>query len=106
LVAGFVQATTALWKPFEAEFGSFQNELQRQNEDVREEINLASRQAAHQERQLQVMEREVASQHRVIGTLFRRRAELDSDEARNWRIEASEWKSSRVCLSNKMWMLY
>jgi len=94
LVAGFVQVTTALWRPFEAEFGNFQNELQRQNDHIRREIDLASQQAARQERQLQEIEREAAFRYRLSGNLFHRRAKLDSDEARNWRLQASERQSS------------
>jgi hypothetical protein len=88
LVAGFVQVTA------ETKFGDFQNEPQRQNDHVRREIGLASQQAACQEQQLQELEREVASRHWRFSDFCHRRAKLDSDEARNWRLQASERQSS------------
>jgi hypothetical protein len=102
LVAGLAQATSALWKPFEAEFGKIQAELKRQSEEVKEEIFLESQQAAHKERRLQMMEREVASRHRRAGAIFRRRTELDSEEARNWRLQINERQSSEFRLSNEV----
>ncbi|KAI9866921.1 MAG: hypothetical protein M1813_000318 [Trichoglossum hirsutum] len=90
----FVQATIALWRPFEVEFGNFQNELQRQNKCVKREIDLASQQAAWQERQLQEMERKAASRYRLLDDLFHRKAVLESDEAHNWRLQADERKSN------------
>ncbi|KAI9770983.1 MAG: hypothetical protein M1840_002687 [Geoglossum simile] len=78
------QAAMALWRPFEVEFGNLQNELRRQNERVRIEIDLASQQAAHQERVAASRERR----------LSRWRAKLDRDEALNWRIQANERQSS------------
>ncbi|KAI9766767.1 MAG: hypothetical protein M1839_004771 [Geoglossum umbratile] len=77
---GVVQATTALWRPFEVEFGNLQNELQKQNERVRIEIDLASQQAAYQERMAASRERH----------LSRWRAKRDHDEALNRRIQANK----------------
>ncbi|KAI9764860.1 MAG: hypothetical protein M1840_008006 [Geoglossum simile] len=90
-----LQVTIALWRSFETEFGSFQTELQRQNECIKREIDLASQQAAHQERQLQEMERRATSRHRLSSDLFHRKAKLGSDEAHNWRLQASERKSRK-----------
>jgi hypothetical protein len=91
----------ALWNPFETEFGEFQKQLQIQNEEVSQEINLASNQAAAQEQKLQVMEREAASKYRNIQDVFRRRANLESDEARTWRLQVNEQKSSVFKSSNR-----
>ncbi|KAI9765585.1 MAG: hypothetical protein M1840_007274 [Geoglossum simile] len=77
---GVVQATTALWRPFEVEFGDLQNELRKQNERVRREIDLASQQAAYQERMAASRERH----------LSRWRAKRDHDEALNQRIQANK----------------
>jgi hypothetical protein len=89
LAIGVVQATTALWRPFEVEFGNLQNELQKQNERVRIEIDLASQQAAYQERM-------AASQER---RLSRWRAKRDHDEALNRRIQANKRQLSGFCMS-------
>ena len=105
LIVGFVQAAAALWRPFEAEFGDFQNELQKQNRHVCEEIDLAFQQAHRQEQLLQAMEREAASRYRLSSNLFRRRVKLDSDEARHWRLQANERQSSWSCLLNLLWIL-
>ncbi|KAH0551737.1 hypothetical protein GP486_007045, partial [Trichoglossum hirsutum] len=66
-------------EPFEVEFGNLQNELLKQNERVRLEIDLASQYAAHQERM-------AASQER---RLSRWRAKLDRDEALDREIQAN-----------------
>jgi CHASE1-domain containing sensor protein len=87
LAVGVGQLTQVLWKPFEVDFGKFRDDLQRQNEDVKEEIKLAAEKAAYQERQLQMS-------HRSVGSLFRRKMEVESDEARNWRLQANERKLS------------
>jgi|SRR5271170_4890742 len=96
----------ALWKPFETEFGELQKQLQIQNEEVSQEINLASNQAAAQEQKLQVMEREAASRHRKIQDVFRQRANLESDEARTWRLQVNERKSSAFSLPIDIQILY
>ena len=77
-----------LWRPFETEFGSIQAELQRQSDEVRDEISLASEQAAERERQLQVVERKKDSWYRKQGDLHRL-------EERKWRLQAYQLKISK-----------
>jgi hypothetical protein len=48
----------ALWRPFESEFGLFENELREQSKVVREEIKLAGEQAAGKEREAAVKHRD------------------------------------------------
>ena len=102
---GIVQITTTVWRPFEAEFRDFRNEIEKKIEDVREEIHLAECKAAHQERLLQEMERKEASQQRRISSLIHRKAQLESDEAHSWRIQTNERRLSRH-LSNEDWLLW
>jgi hypothetical protein len=54
-------------KPFDSEFGDIAADLQKQNEDVKEEIQLASEQAENQVRHLQLIEWEAAKRHRIYG---------------------------------------
>jgi hypothetical protein len=77
-----------LWRPFETEFGSFEAELQRQSEEVKEEILLASKQAAEYERQLQITERKKSS-------LFRKQGHLHYLEECKWRLQVDQSKSSK-----------
>lgn len=84
----------AIWKPFEAEFRKVQSELERRRKDIDEELDLAERKAAYQERLLQGAGKEDARRHRNLDTLFRRQLKLDNDEARAWRLQASERKLS------------
>jgi hypothetical protein len=42
MAVALVQFTTALWKPFEMEFGSFEADLRRLHREVTEAIQLAS----------------------------------------------------------------
>lgn len=39
----------ALWKPYESEFADLRKDLQVKSNDVREEIDLASKQAVYQD---------------------------------------------------------
>jgi hypothetical protein len=41
----------AVWRPFEKEFGTFEDDLKKLGKDVREEIKLASEQAAAKDRE-------------------------------------------------------
>lgn len=65
--------TKALWRPFEKEFGDFENKLRKQNEEVREEIQLAAEQAAGKERK-------AAADHRKNEVFFRSKATKDAQE--------------------------
>ncbi|KAH0537546.1 hypothetical protein FGG08_005681, partial [Glutinoglossum americanum] len=83
---GLQQLTMALWRPFETEFGSFEEELRRQSKGVKDEISLASNQAAERERQLQIAERKKSS-------IFRKQGNLHRLEEREWRIRVDRRKS-------------
>ena len=77
----------AVWKPFESEFGSFTKTLENQNQEVKEEVNLAAEQAAFQERRLQ-------ASHRQRTNVFSQRFNTESAESRKWRLQIEERKSS------------
>jgi hypothetical protein len=77
----------SLLKSFEAEFGPFQSELQRHCKRVKEEVSLASKQAADQERQLQVIERQENSR-------FRKTSDLSRREQSEWRLQIDQRKAS------------
>ncbi|KAH0562468.1 hypothetical protein GP486_002842 [Trichoglossum hirsutum] len=85
-LSGLRQLTMALWRPFEAEFGSFQEKLQEQNEEVKKEISLASKQATERERQLQIAERKKSS-------WYRKKEDLHRLEETQWRLQADRRKS-------------
>ena len=86
-MTGLHQFASAIWKPFESEFGFFTTALGNQRKELDAEINLAAEQAAFQERQLQVS-------HRQRAGLFSLRLEKESAENRGWRLQAEERKSS------------
>jgi hypothetical protein len=87
LCAGLLHLVKAAWRSFDADFGPFETEIRERNNEVKEEIRLASDKAADQERQLQSLERQA-------GRPFRQRAEKAMKEAREWRIQMDERKSS------------
>jgi hypothetical protein len=93
---GFAQLVKSFWKPFDNEFGEFEAELRRQNEDVKEEIQLASEQAESQARHLQLIEREAEKKHRIYAALFRDRVDKTSEEARAWRLQVDERESRKL----------
>ena len=55
----------ALWRPFEKDFADFNEELRKRNEDVNEEIRLASEQKAAKERQIGKIFRAEARERRL-----------------------------------------
>lgn len=69
-----------MWKPFEHEFGDLERDLRSRNEDVNEEIRLASEQAA--------------SDYRQSGSRFRNMVEQSSQKEQAWRLQADERKLS------------
>ncbi len=77
----------ALWRPFEKEFGAFEDKLRKLNEDVREEIRLAGEQAA-------AREREAAAKHRESGSIFQNKFTRTSKEARERRLLRDQQRAS------------
>ena len=84
-----VQVRTTLWKPFDAEFGKFRNDLQQQCGEVQKEITLAAEHAAERERQLQ-------EQERGAMVRFRFQGELIQQERMRARLEMTKQKSSTL----------
>ncbi|KAH8586021.1 ankyrin repeat-containing domain protein [Bisporella sp. PMI_857] len=76
----------ALWRPFEKEFGAFEDGLRKQNENVREEIKLAGEQAA-------AREREAAAKERNSGSLFRTEVKQISREAQERRLQRDQQRA-------------
>lgn len=71
----------SVWKPFDIEFGDLEKDLQRRNEDVNDELRLASEQAA--------------SDYRKSGSLFRNSVIASSKKEQAWRLQVDERKSSK-----------
>ena len=65
-----LQATSAILRPFENEFGPFQKQLLAISSVVRDEVSLASKKAQDQEIRLQTRERQLARMHRVLERTF------------------------------------
>ncbi|KAI9785686.1 MAG: hypothetical protein M1839_008703 [Geoglossum umbratile] len=86
-----VQATTALWRPFEVEFGNLQNELRKQNERVRIEIDLASQQAAYQEQERRKSLLETLSSYNYK-TAFKQARGKRCGATCSWLAQTSEFK--------------
>jgi hypothetical protein len=79
----------ALWRPFEKEFGALEVDLKMRSEEIREEIKLASEQAA-------ARERGVAASYRSAGSLFRREIRQVTTQEHEHRLQrdrqrACEW---------------
>jgi hypothetical protein len=85
---GLRQLTISLWRPFETEFGPFQEKLHGQSDEVKKEVSLASVQATERERQLQIAERKNSS-------WYRKKADLYRLEDTQWRLQADKRKSSK-----------
>ena len=79
------QIASALRKPFEDEFGTFQKDLTRLGTEVKEEISLASKQLQGLESTEAARERKESSLSRVTGAVFRRETANELEHARRWR---------------------
>ena len=86
----------SLWSPFEAEFKSTANDLQRLNGEVKEEIRLASYQAAEQDRRLQVIERRDAQRNRILARWSHDTVHKLSREEQDWKLKAAIRRSSKL----------
>ena len=84
---GLLHLAKTMFVPFEAQFSEFTTKLQGCYQDVKEEIRLASDQAAHNERQLQLVERNKAEKEREFGKLLRRNISKFSNEDRAWKMK-------------------
>ena len=89
---------------FEAQFGEFTTKLQRCYQDVKEEIRLASDQAAHHERQLQTVERNKAKQERDMGRLLLQNILKFSSEERAWKpkLQAKDARREKLKVLDKL----
>jgi hypothetical protein len=76
----------ALWRPFEKEFGILEDKIQRQYEEVREEVRLAGEQAA-------AREREAATKYRSSWSVFRTEGKQLSEETQERRIQRDRQKA-------------
>ncbi|MCJ1248752.1 hypothetical protein MMC30_005971 [Trapelia coarctata] len=79
------QLSSSLLKPFEADFGTFQKDLQKLGDAIRDETFLASQNAQLQESRLQAYERQEASTYRTLESKIRYKREQELEEARKRR---------------------
>ena len=93
ITLGLLQLAKAFWMPFDREFGDYASEMQRQSKEIKEEIRLASEQAANRERQLQIAERKSAADFRTFGRLLHNKTDQLSKEDRAWRTQIQERES-------------
>ena len=81
----FKQIASALRKPFDDEFGTFQKDLVRIGTAVKEELSLASKQQQNLDSIEAAHERKENSLFRATSTIFRREASNELVQARKWR---------------------
>ena len=79
------QALSALWKPFNDEFGKLQDDLLRIADAVRDEVSLAAKQQQHLDSIEAARERKENSLFRKTGNLFQREVVHDLEENKKWR---------------------
>lgn len=81
----FKQIASALRKPFDDEFGTFQKDLVRIGKAVKEEVSLASKQQQNLDSIEAAHERKENSLFRATGAIFRREASNELVQAKKWR---------------------
>lgn len=79
------QLSSSLFKSFDADFGTFQKDLQKLGNAIHDETLLASQNAQLQESRLQAYERQEASTYRTLEAKFRYKKEQELEEARKRR---------------------
>ncbi|KAL8732018.1 MAG: hypothetical protein Q9181_004084 [Wetmoreana brouardii] len=77
---------------FKAEFGPYQNEIERFSKEVQDEADLASKQAQKQENELQAIERSEAKKLRQSWTNFTKGYQITQAEETNRRLETNRRK--------------
>ena len=94
----YVQVSKALLLSFRAEFRSYEEEITRLSQDVRDEASLASKQAQKQENELQARERSDAKRLREIVSKFKNDYYKSNEEGKNWRLEINRRKLEKMRL--------
>ena len=79
------QIASALRKPFDDEFGTFQKDLDRLGTAVKDEVSLASNQQQNLDSVEGARERKENSLFRATGIVFRRETANELGQARKWR---------------------
>ena len=77
------------------EFEPFEAEVKRCSQNVEEEVSLAKAQADCQDQQLQLREREAASEGRKFWQSFITKSGKENEEFRKWRIQRDERNASK-----------
>jgi hypothetical protein len=85
------QMLSSILNPFEAEFKSFHDDLDRAAKAVQLQISLASKQAAKETARLWELESKENAEHRRLASKFRKDVRNEHAEAHQWRI----WRAKR-----------
>lgn len=85
----YVQLSKALLFSFRAEFGSYEEEITKLSQEVRDEASLAYKQAQKQENELQARERSDARRYREIVVKIWDDHRKGKEEEKNWRLEVN-----------------
>ena len=91
------QIASALRKPFEDEFGSFQKDLNRLGMEVKEEVSLASKQLQSLDSIEAAQERKQNSVFRTTATIFRRDIANEFEQAKKWRQQRAKAQFLNSC---------
>ena len=91
------QIASALRKPFDDEFGTFQKELTRLGIAVKQEISLLSKQQQNLDSVEGSRERRENSLYRVTGAVFRKEIANDLEQARKWRVDRAKSRFLNSC---------
>jgi hypothetical protein len=78
----------ALWRPFEKEFGTFEDDLKRRSEEINQEIKLAGEQAA-------ARESGAAASYRSSGSLFRTEISQFRKQEHERRLQRDQQRASK-----------
>ena len=91
------QIASALRKPFDDEFGTFQKDLIRLGTTVKEEVSLASNQQQSLDSVEGAQERKENSLFRATGAVFRKETASELERARKWRESGAKSRFLNSC---------
>ena len=91
------QIASAMRKPFDDEFGTFQKELLSIGTSVKEEVSLASKQLQNLECAEQASERKANSISRATDAVFQRKTANELAQARKWRGSRAKYRFLDSC---------
>lgn len=92
---GFLDTIKSAFWPFDKDFQQLKAQIQHCGNEVKAEIDLASRELARREQELQALDRKESSGFRDLGRQHFKKAREDQEQERKWRLSKDSREAER-----------